>query len=48
MGVKVYNALSSYIKRESNNPKTFKKTLNELLIKNIFYSLNAYFEQQTN
>jgi hypothetical protein len=28
MGIKVYNAPTSYIKIESNNPKRFKKTLN--------------------
>jgi hypothetical protein len=28
MGIKVYNALPSYIKIESNNPKRFKKILN--------------------
>jgi hypothetical protein len=33
MGIKVYNALSSYIKMESNKPKRFKKILNYFLIK---------------
>jgi hypothetical protein len=33
MGIKVYYALPSYIKIESNNPKRFKKILNEFLIK---------------
>jgi hypothetical protein len=46
MGIKVYNALPSYIKMESHNPKRFKKILNYFLIKNTFYSLNEYFEQQ--
>jgi hypothetical protein len=46
MGIKVSNALPSYIKIESNNPKRFKKILSDFLIKNIFYSLNEYFEQQ--
>jgi hypothetical protein len=48
MGIKVYNALPSYIKMEINNPKRFKKILNDFLIKNTFYSLNEYFEQQFN
>jgi hypothetical protein len=29
MGIKVYNALPSYIKKESNNPKRFKKILDD-------------------
>jgi hypothetical protein len=49
MGINVYNALPPYIKIESNNPKRFKKILNESLIKkNTFYSLNEYFEQKPN
>jgi hypothetical protein len=28
MGIKVYNALPSYIKKESNNPKRFTEILN--------------------
>jgi hypothetical protein len=46
MGIKVYNALCSYINTESNNPKRFKKVLNSFLIKNKFYSLSEYLEQQ--
>jgi hypothetical protein len=46
MGIKVYNALPSYIKIESNIPKRFKKILNGFIIKNKFYSLNEYFEHQ--
>jgi hypothetical protein len=40
MGIKVYNALPSYIKMESTNPKRFKKILNDFVTKNAFYSLN--------
>jgi hypothetical protein len=46
IGRKVCNALPSYIKIESSNPKRFKKILNDFLIKNSFYSLNEYLEQQ--
>jgi hypothetical protein len=44
MGIKVYNALPSYIKMESNNPTDLKRFF--LIKKNTFYSLSEYFEQQ--
>jgi hypothetical protein len=43
-GVKVFNMLLSYIKRECDNPKKFKVLLQKFLYENSFYSLDEYFE----
>jgi hypothetical protein len=45
-GVKVFNALPSYIKIETDNPKKFKLILWKLFSENSFYSWDEYFELQ--
>ena len=46
LGVKMFNMLPSYIKRESDNPKKFKLILQKFLYENSFYSLDEYYELQ--
>ena len=46
LGVKVFNALPTDIKKEFNNPKTFKVVLQKLLCEKSFYSLDEYFDVQ--
>jgi len=44
LGVKVFNMLPSYIKKEFENPKKFKVVLQKFLYENSFYSLEKYFK----
>jgi hypothetical protein len=46
LGVKVFNALPSYIKTEFNNPKKFKVVLQKFLCEKSVYSLDEYFDLQ--
>jgi len=46
LGVKVFKMLSSYMKKESDNTKKFRLTVQKFLYKNSFYSLDEYFEVQ--
>jgi hypothetical protein len=46
LGVKVFNALPSYIKSEFNNPKKFKVLLKKLLYEKSVYSLDEFFDLQ--
>ena len=46
LGVKVFNTLPSYIKKQFNNPKKFKACLQTFLCENSFYSLDEYFALQ--
>jgi hypothetical protein len=48
LDVKVFNVLPSYNQTQSDNPKKFKLILQEFLYKNLFYSLDEYFELQEN
>jgi hypothetical protein len=44
LGVKVFNRLPSYIKKEFDNSKKFKHSLKDFLKEKSFYSLQEYFE----
>jgi hypothetical protein len=46
--IKVFDALPSHIKLETDNPMKFKRTLQNYLHKNNFYSLNKYFDFKQN
>jgi hypothetical protein len=43
MGVKLYNSLPSYIKKESNNIIKFESLLKKFLLSNTFYSLDEFY-----
>jgi len=44
LGVKMFNMLPSYIKRESDSPRKFKLILQKFLYENSLYSLDEYLE----
>ena len=44
LGIKVFNKLPQYLKKESDNPKKFKTALKNYLSTKSFYSLQEYFE----
>ena len=43
MGVKIFNSLHAYIKKESNDIKKFESLLKKFLLKNSFYSLDEFY-----
>jgi hypothetical protein len=43
MGVKIYNSLPAFIKKESNNTKKFESLLKKFLLENSFYSLDEFY-----
>ena len=43
----MFNALTFYIKAESDNPEKFKALLQKYLRENFFYLLDEYFELQS-
>jgi hypothetical protein len=43
MGVKLYNSLPSYMKRESNNIIKFESLLKKFLLDSTFYSLDEFY-----
>jgi hypothetical protein len=43
MGIKLYNCLPPYIKKESNNIIKFEFLLKKILLDNTFYSLNEFY-----
>jgi len=43
MGVKIFNSLHAYIKKEYNDIKKFESLLKEFLLKNSFYSLDEFY-----
>ena len=43
MGVKLYNSLPPYIKKEFSNIKKFESLLKTFLLDNIFYSLDEFY-----
>jgi len=43
MGIKIYNSLPTYIKKESINTKKFESLLKNFLCENSFYSLEEYY-----
>jgi hypothetical protein len=43
MGVKIFNTLHTYIKKESNDIKKFESLLKKFLLKNSFYSLDEFY-----
>ena len=43
MGVKIYNSLPNYIKKEINTIKRFELLLKKLLFENSFYSLEEFY-----
>jgi hypothetical protein len=47
MGIKVYNNLPPYIKKESHNPKKFKTYLLHFLHIHYFYSIEDYVQYKT-
>jgi hypothetical protein len=47
-GIKLFNALPSYIKMEFDNPMKFKRILQKCLHVNSFYSLNEYLDFKKN
>jgi len=46
LGVKVFHMLPSDIKKESDNTKKCRLTVQKFLYENYFYSLDEYFELQ--
>jgi hypothetical protein len=46
LGLKVFNILPSDIRKESDNTKKFRLTVQKFLYENSFYSLDEYFELQ--
>ena len=43
MGIKIYNSLPTYIKKESINTKKFESLLKNFLCENSFYALEEYY-----
>jgi hypothetical protein len=47
MGIKVYNNLPPYIKKESHNPRKFNTYLLHFLYTHCSYSTEEYFQYKT-
>ena len=43
MGIKLYNGLPPFIKRESNDISKFESLLKKFLLDNTFYSLDEFY-----
>ena len=43
VGVKIYNSLPTFIKKESNNIKKFESLLRKFLLENSLYSLDEFY-----
>ena len=43
-GIKIFNSLPRDIKTYNDNPRTFKKAVQNFLYTNSFYSLNEYYD----